>query len=112
MFHSTAKKVNEPVVLKFGRKNMSGVKYVKFLGVLLDETLSWKYHLIELSRKLSRTVGVMYKLRHFAPLDTLKSILCTVLSLPDIWYNCVGSPALMKNFYTQFLSVRKKPLEL
>ena len=74
VFHSTAKKVNEPVVLKFGRKKISRVKYVKFLGVLLDETLSWKYHLIELSRKLSRTVAVMYKLRHFAPLDTLKSV--------------------------------------
>ena len=74
VFHSTAKKVHEPVVLKFGRKKISRVKYVKFLGVLLDETLSWKYHLIELSRKLSRTAGVMYKLRHFAPLDTLKSV--------------------------------------
>ena len=34
VFHSTAKKVNEPVVLKFGRKKISRVKYVKFLGVL------------------------------------------------------------------------------
>ena len=40
VFHSPAKKVNEPVVLKFGRKKISRAKYVKFLGVLLDETLS------------------------------------------------------------------------
>ena len=34
--------------------------YVKFLGVLLDENLSWKYHLTELSKKLARTCGIFF----------------------------------------------------
>ena len=28
-------------------------------------------HLNELSKELSRTVGLFYKIRHYAPLDTL-----------------------------------------
>ena len=34
--------------------------YVKFLGVLLDENLSWKYHTTELSKKLARTCGIFF----------------------------------------------------
>ena len=31
---------------------------VKFLGVLLDSNLRWKSHITELSKKLSRTIGI------------------------------------------------------
>ena len=47
--------------------------HVKFLGVLLDEALCWKFHLIELSRKLSRSVEIFYKLRYFVPKESLKT---------------------------------------
>ena len=53
VFHFLAKKkLVEPIILKFGRKKRSRANKVKFLGVLLDEALSWKPHLVELSRKL------------------------------------------------------------
>ena len=42
-------------------------KYVKFLGVLLDENLSRRYHINELSKKLYRTIGIFYRIRHFVP---------------------------------------------
>ena len=53
--------------IKYGRKRVSQETCVKFLGVLLDSTLSWTPHLTELSKKLSlsRTVGLLYKIRHF-----------------------------------------------
>ena len=57
---------------------------VKFLGVLVYSIVSWKPHLTELSKKLSRTVGLLYKLRHYTPLETLKllyfGIFCPLLS--------------------------------
>ena len=58
VFHSPAKILMEPIILKFGRKKISGANKVKFLGVLLDETLSWKPHLVELARKLARSTGI------------------------------------------------------
>ena len=57
-----------------------------FLGVLLDSNLSWKTHLNELSKKLSRTVGLFDKIRHYAPLDTLV-LLCHGLFAPFISYD-------------------------
>ena len=37
----------------------------------MDENLSWKYHLIEFSKKLARTCGMFFKVRHFLPIDVL-----------------------------------------
>ena len=42
-----------------------------FLGLLLDEHLSWKYHLSELSKKLARICGMFFKIRNLHPLDVL-----------------------------------------
>ena len=40
IFHSPVNKITEPIIVKFGRKHISRPDNVKFLGVLLDETLS------------------------------------------------------------------------
>ena len=49
-------------------------KTIKYLGVLLDENLSFKPHLNELSLKLNRSNGMLAKIRHFVNLETLISI--------------------------------------
>ena len=72
IFHSPHTKLPEPIVIRFCRKRIQREKYVKFLGVLLDENLCWKYHINELSKKLSRTIGIFYKIRHFVPYEVLK----------------------------------------
>ena len=61
-------------MIRFGRKKIQRENYVKFLGILLDANLSWKYHINELSKKLSRTVGIFYKIRHLVPLEVLKML--------------------------------------
>ena len=52
---------------------------VKFLGVLLDSTLSWKPYITELSKKLSKTIGMFYKLRHYTTADVLKLLYYALL---------------------------------
>ena len=65
IFHSPARNLTEPFVLKFGRKKIFWTDHVKFLGVLLDGTLGWKPHRLELSRKLARSIEIFYKLTLF-----------------------------------------------
>ena len=48
----------EPVVIRFGKKKIKHESCVKFLGIMLDANVSWKYHIAELSKKLSRTIGI------------------------------------------------------
>ena len=88
IFHSHAKKLTEPIALKFGCKKITQVDHAKFLGILLDEILSWKPHLVKLSRKLAWSVGVFHKLWQYVPLDTLRSVY-DALFHPFLTYTCM-----------------------
>ena len=41
--------------------------HVKYLGVLIDNNLSLKFHINNVALKVSKTVGVVARLRHFVP---------------------------------------------
>ncbi len=74
IFHSPQNSLNKTVNIKIGKQHVKQAKYVKFLGLLLDENLSWKYHLSELSKKLARTSGIFLKIRHLLPTNVLVSL--------------------------------------
>ena len=42
IFHPPRTKLREPILIRSCRKRIQREKYVKFLGVLLDENLCWK----------------------------------------------------------------------
>ena len=71
IFHSTSVKVPSDSDIKIGKKHIKRVTFVTFLGLLLDEHLSWRYHLSELSKKLARTCGMFFRIRNLLPLDVL-----------------------------------------
>ena len=60
LLYSPRRKLTDAIDIKLGKKNISRTKYVKFLGILLDEHLTWKYH-------ISRTSGIFSKIRHYIP---------------------------------------------
>lgn len=48
--------------------------YVKYLGVLIDQNLSWKYHIDSIVTKISKNIRLIAKLRHFVPQLVLLNI--------------------------------------
>ena len=42
---------------------------VRFLGVIIDETLNWTRHIKTVSSKMARYVGIMYKIKKTLPLN-------------------------------------------
>ena len=48
--------------------------HVKYLGVHIDYKLSWKNHIDSITMKLSKTISLLSKIRHFIPFRTLVSI--------------------------------------
>ena len=72
IFHSSTTVINKFVRIKLGSRTINQVTYVKYLGVLVDSSLTWKPHIIELSKKLARTVGIFFKIRHYVTSETLK----------------------------------------
>ena len=82
IFKSPQHSSPETICIKIGKFPIKQTYYVNFLGVL-DENLSWKYHLTELSKKLARTCGVFLKVRLFLPINILVCL-----------YNSLSSPFL------------------
>jgi len=74
IFHSRQHSLSKSVNIKIGKEHVKQAKYVKFLGLLLDENLSWRYHLSELRKKLARTSGIFLKIRHLLPTSVLVSL--------------------------------------
>ena len=91
IFHSPQKKIVNPVILKIGKKKIRNENCVKFLGALLDSSLSWKHHIAELSKKLARTIGIFYNVRHLIPLETLKILYYSLFySFVSCGKHCLG----------------------
>ena len=64
---------------------ISRVKSTKFLGVIVDEKLSWTEHISSVTKTISRNTGALSKLRSFLPPPILFSIYNTLI-LPYINY--------------------------
>ena len=45
----------------------------------INENLSWKNHIVHLASKISKTIGIIARLRHFVPLATLHRICISVI---------------------------------
>ena len=80
IFHSPQKPLYENITIKFGQQHVTKANHVKFLGLLLDENLSWKHHISELSKKLARTCGIFFKVRHLLPTDLLVSLYYSIFA--------------------------------
>ena len=67
LFDSNRKKINnnKRQSLYFKKKSMEQVKNMLFLGLHLNENLSWKPHMLALIKKLRRNIAIMYKLTFY-----------------------------------------------
>ena len=83
--------------------------FVKYLGVLIDHKLSWNNHINTILLKISRTVGLLSKLRHFVPLNTLVSIYRSLIA-PYIRYGLVAWGQTSKKQLNKLLILQKRVL--
>ena len=59
--------------------------YIRYLGILIESNLSWKFHVDYVCQKVSKTIGIITKLRHFVPRHVLLTLYCSLI-LPYISY--------------------------
>ena len=66
LFHRKQKHVND-VNIKIDNTMIEHVQTFNFLGIMLNETLSWKSHIDMVSNKISKVIGILYRLKHVFP---------------------------------------------
>ena len=60
--------------LQIGNKNIETVSSIKFLGVMLDEHLSWKDHIKMVENKLAKNLRLLYCVNQYLNESSLKTV--------------------------------------
>ena len=81
--------------------------FVKYLGVLIDYELSWKNHINLICLKISRTVGILAKLRHSIPLRPLLNIYQALIN-PYLYYGICAWGYAPKTYLNKILLIQKR----
>ena len=74
LFHYKQKKIDKNPNIEINNTSLLHVDHYKFLGIFIDSTLSWDTHINYISIKLSKTIGLMSKLKTFFPKHILLNI--------------------------------------
>ena len=89
--------------------NLERVKHAKFLGMLIDDCLSWKNHIDCVSKTISRNIGVMNKLKHFVPTRILYCLYCTLV-LPYLNYGILIFGDTCKTYLNKLIKLQKRAM--
>jgi hypothetical protein len=65
--------------VKYEDTNISNSTETKFLGLIIDETLSWNQHIDQIATKLCSAYYALRNLKHIVPLSTLRTIYYTYI---------------------------------
>ena len=73
IFHRKQKQINELNILIDGIA-IERVESFNFLGLIIDEGLSWKKHTDVVKNKISKVVGILYRLNNIFPKNILQTL--------------------------------------
>ena len=95
-----SKRMLRKVNLNINKNNIKQVETFKYLGVFLDNKLSWQDHIQNLQTKLAKFNGVIYKIRNLVPRKILMMLYNTLVGSylrygVMAWGTC--SPHLLNN---------------
>ena len=108
LFCSNRKKINnERLHINIDGQVIIRVHTTKFLGVHIDEFVNFKYHIDHLTKKLSKYVGLFYKLRHSLPLSALHTMYKTLFE-PHLTYCNVIWSNTFPGYLRKLESLQKK----
>ena len=85
LMNNTGGNENENFDIILDDVKLARVNNTKFLGVIIDENLTWKNHIDGITKTISRNIGIMNKLKFFVPERILRTLYCSLV-LPYINY--------------------------
>ena len=108
-FHTSNRTVIYPN-LKINNSTIDRVTDFKFLGLIISSNLKWNKHIDHVSIKVSKVIGIMFRLKCILPSDVLQ-ILYNSLIMPHFHYCLLTWGSTIKNGHKLHL-LQKKALRL
>ena len=85
--HAALKHQEDQLCLSIHNNPLQVVQGTKHLGIYIDNTLDWKNHIQEITKKISRSLGLLKYAKRFLPLESLKDIYTSIID-PHFRYCC------------------------
>ena len=85
--------------------------YEKYLGLMIDSNLSWKYHIESICHKISKSIGVIAKIRHYVPRRVLLSVYNSLI-VPYLTYGICGWGNCALTFQRKIVTLQKRAIRL
>ena len=76
-FHKVRKRDNIPLVLatlKINNTLTNRVDHIKLLGVVFDETLTWKNHISLIENKISKSLSILHRAKFLLNQESRKKV--------------------------------------
>ena len=93
--------------IRVGNNNINKTSVTKFLGIHLDKKLNFVNHIAEISKKVAKSVGLLYKLNRFLP-ETILKTLYTSLIHPYLLYGIEAWHGTDQNNTSKIFVLQKK----
>ena len=85
--------------------------YTKYLGVILDDKLSWKQHCDHLIPKLQKGIGVLSKLRYFLDKNAIRNVYLALFE-SHLNYNILNWSCTTQAVLNSISSCQRKVLRI
>jgi hypothetical protein len=90
IFHSNKRDIQNHIpCLKINEQQIERVNEFNFLGLTLDQHMTWNAHVQKVSNKISKTIGVMNRLKRYLPLSVLRTLYNSLI-LPHLQYSLLA----------------------
>ena len=111
LFKPRQKKYHFPMQISVNEQRIEQVKETVFLGVVLDEHLTWKPHISQVAGKISKSIGVISRARFFLPKPCLKT-LYYCLVYPYLHYCIIVWGSTYKTNLRRLVSLQKRVIRI
>ena len=111
IFKSRNKKISKTLNFRLSGQKLTPVNKIKYLGLIIDENLTFSQHLQDLSCKLSRSNGMLAKIRHFVNYETLLNIYHAIFG-SHMGYGCQVWGQRNTEYIKRIMSIQNKSLKI
>ena len=111
IFKSFRKKLNANLTFKINDKIIQNAKETKFLGIIIDEHLTWKNHIDYITKKLLKVSNILCKVRHYLNKKHLITLYHTLV-YPHLYYGNILWASNYKSRLKSVSTIQKKILKI
>ena len=79
IFRPSQKKFNHSFSLSIGGQSLIQSNVTKFLGVYIDEHLTWKYHINFVCKQIAKSIGILFRTRFYLSCKTKLMLYYTLI---------------------------------